>query len=175
MASAYFWFVGAMFQMKHHNLRQGTDEGRGHEAELFHDDGGGGIGLGSFVAGRLSKDKVELAWSRWARSAWCVFSLLLAFSFGSAFNTSAYLFLLRLSAAVSSSFLSPLSWQHRSPKEELGKFIAVGNVMAFRRRDRPLRFPVADQSAISTLTLRGLPGAGGHDAGGRGAYNDRGS
>ncbi|MBI4801311.1 MAG: MFS transporter [Elusimicrobia bacterium] len=130
MAGAYFWFVGAMFQMN--ILIYGKELMKAPDLTLsvFQMIVAAGIGLGSFMAGRLSKDKVELGLVPLGAFGLVLFSLALAFSFGSAFKTSALLFGLGFSGGI---FILPLTAfvQHRSPKEKRGKFIAVGNVMAF--------------------------------------------
>jgi len=130
MAAAYFWFVGAMFQMN--ILIYGKELMRAGDTMLsvFQVMVALGIGLGSFVAGRLSKNKVELGLVPVGALGLVLFSLALAFSFGSTARTNAYLFFLGFSGGL---FILPLTAfvQHRSPAEKRGKFIAVGNILAF--------------------------------------------
>jgi len=130
MAGAYFWFVGAMFQMN--ILIYGKELMKAGDTLLsvFQVVVALGIGLGSYVAGRLSKNKVELGLVPIGALGLVLFSLALAFSFGSAHRTIVNLFLLGFSGGI---FILPLTAfvQYRSPAEKRGKFIAVGNILAF--------------------------------------------
>ncbi|OGS48734.1 MAG: hypothetical protein A3J79_07590 [Elusimicrobia bacterium RIFOXYB2_FULL_62_6] len=130
MAGAYFWFVGAMFQMNILIYGKELMNAKDMTLSVLQAVVALGIGLGSFVAGRLSKNRVELGLVPLGAFGLVLFSLTLAFSFGSAVNTSVYLFLLGFSGGI---FILPLTAfvQYRSPREKLGKFIAVGNVMSF--------------------------------------------
>ncbi len=130
MGSAYFWFVGALFQMN--ILVYGRD--MMHETatalSVFQMLVALGIGTGSIIAGRLSKERVELGLVPLGALGLVVFSAALAFSFNSVPVTGALLLLLGLSGGI---FDLPLQAyvQLRSPAERRGKFIAAGNIMAF--------------------------------------------
>lgn len=130
MAAAYFWFVGAMFQMN--ILIYGKELMKAGDTmlSLFQVMVAVGIGLGSFIAGKLSKNKVELGLVPIGALGLVLFSLALTFSFGSPRLTSGCLFCLGFSGGL---FILPLTAfvQHRSPAEKRGKFIAVGNILAF--------------------------------------------
>ncbi|MDD4003881.1 MAG: acyl-[ACP]--phospholipid O-acyltransferase [Elusimicrobiaceae bacterium] len=130
MGSAYFWFVGAMFQM---NILV-------YGREMMHETAAAlsvfqmmvalGIGVGSVLAGRLSRNRVELGLVPVGALGLVVFSAALAFSFDSVFATGVLLFLLGLSGGL---FELPLETyvQYRSPEARRGTFIAAGNIMAF--------------------------------------------
>ncbi|MFH2203898.1 MAG: acyl-[ACP]--phospholipid O-acyltransferase [Elusimicrobiota bacterium] len=130
MGTAYFWFLGAIFQMN--ILVYGKELMGVGEATL-----GGfqvlvavGIGAGSWLAGRMSRGRVELGLVPAAALGLCLFSLDLAFAFRSQIRALADLFMLGVSAGA---FAVPLQAfiQQRSPKGERGKYIATGNVVSF--------------------------------------------
>ncbi|MBI5244712.1 MAG: MFS transporter [Elusimicrobia bacterium] len=128
--SAYFWFLGAIFQM---NVPIYGKELMGLSPQalsLFQVVVALGIGLGSYVAGRLSRDQVELGLVPLGAMGLVLFSLALSFSFHWASWTLGALFLLGASGGC---FDLPLQTfiQHRSPREKLGRIIATGNLLAF--------------------------------------------
>ena len=128
--SAYFWFIGAILQMN--LLVYGKQLMHLSEAwlTLFQVAVAVGIGGGSYLAGRLSRDQVELGLVPVGALGLVVFSLALAFSFHSTGATLAGLILLGASAGC---FVVPLMAfvQQRSPQNERGKFIAMGNLFSF--------------------------------------------
>jgi acyl-[acyl-carrier-protein]-phospholipid O-acyltransferase/long-chain-fatty-acid--[acyl-carrier-protein] ligase len=128
--SAYFWFVGAMLQMNllgYGKQLMGLSE---TWLSLFQVAVAVGIGLGSYLAGRLSREQVELGLVPAGAFGLVAFSLGLAFSFKS---TGATLISLILLGASSGCFVVPLMAfvQQRSPEDERGKFIAMGNLFSF--------------------------------------------
>lgn len=129
-AGAYFWFVGAMFQMN--IIIYGKEMMKVGETTLglFQMVVALGIGLGSVAAGRLSKHRVELGLVPVGALGMVVFSFALAFGFGSTGVTYCSLFMLGFSGGL---FVLPLTAyvQYRSPANKRGKFIAVGNILSF--------------------------------------------
>lgn len=130
IGSAYFWFLGAIFQM---NLLVYGKELMGvTETTLsgFQIVVAFGIGLGSYAAGRLSREKVELGLVPLGALGLVAFSVDLAFSFRSVSRTVVDLFGL---GACGGLFVLPLQAyiQQRSPPEERGKVIATSNILSF--------------------------------------------
>ncbi|MBI5882189.1 MAG: MFS transporter [Elusimicrobia bacterium] len=130
VGAAYFWFLGAIFQMN--VLVYGRDLMSAGPSTLsvFQVVVALGIGLGSYAAGRLSRDTVELGLVPLGAAGLFLFSSVLAFSFHSSPLTLASLFLLGASGGC---FVLPLQAfiQQRSPKEILGRVIATGNLLSF--------------------------------------------
>lgn len=129
-ASAYFWFIGALLQMD--LIVYGTRLMRLSESACgrFQVVLALGIGLGSFVAGRLSKGKVELGLVPLGGLGLVAFSFDLAFAYGSMSRVIADLLLIGLSAGF---FAVPLQAfiQQRSPASQLGRVISTGNFLSF--------------------------------------------
>ncbi|MFA5140300.1 MAG: acyl-[ACP]--phospholipid O-acyltransferase [Elusimicrobiota bacterium] len=130
VGSAYFWFLGAAFQMNilvYGKEMMGVGEGwlSALQAAVAV-----GIASGSFAAGCLSAGRVELGLVPAGALGLVVFSLDLAFSFRCEWRTLADLFLLGASGGC---FVVPLQAfvQQRSPEAERGKVIATGNVLSF--------------------------------------------
>ena len=130
LGSAYFWFLAAVLQMNLLVFGR-TALGLGEEAlSGLQTAMAAGIGLGSFAAGRLSREQVELGLVP-AGAAGLVFSAaFLAFCGGSTEATAAGLLALGVSAGL---FAVPLQSfiQERSPAARRGRIIAAGNTMAF--------------------------------------------
>ncbi len=129
-ASAYFWFVGALFQMN--LIVYGTRLMGISEAAVgnFQVVLALGIGLGSFVAGRLSKGKVELGLVPLGGIGLVAFAFDLAFAYDSPRRVVADLALMGLSAGF---FVVPLQAfiQQRSPASQRGRVISTGNFLSF--------------------------------------------
>jgi len=129
-ASAYFWFVGALFQMNlivYGTRLMGLSEaacGRFQVVLAL------GLGLGSFVAGRLSKGKVEMGLVPLGGIGLVAFSFDLAFAYGAPARVIADLLMIGLSGGF---FAVPLQAfiQQRSPAAQRGRVIATGNVLSF--------------------------------------------
>lgn len=130
VGAAFFWFLGAVFQMN--VLVYGRELMAGSPAtlSLLQVVVALGIGLGSYAAGRLSRDAVELRLVPLGAAGMFLFSLVLAFSSRSESATLGALFLLGASGGC---FVIPLQTfvQSRAPKDRLGRVIAVGNMIAF--------------------------------------------
>ena len=129
-ASAYFWFVGALLQMNlivYGTRLMGISEAACGNFQVVL---ALGIGLGSFVAGRLSKGKVELGLVPLGAIGLVAFSVDLAFAYGSERRVVADLLMMGLSAGF---FAVPLQAfiQQRSPAAERGRVIATGNFISF--------------------------------------------
>jgi len=127
--SAYFWFLGAIFQMnilvygqELMHLSQRALSGFQIVAAL-------GIGLGSYVAGRLSREKVELGLVPMGAVGLVLFPADLAFAAASPVRAACDLF---LAGASAGAFVVPLDAfiQQRTPKSERGRTIATENVLS---------------------------------------------
>jgi len=130
VGAAYFWFLGAIFQMNvlvYGRELMGLSPGElsGYQVMVAL-----GIGLGSYFAGRLSRDQVELGLVPLGAFGVFFFSLVLAFSSHWAAPTKWALFLLGASGGC---FVLPQQAfiQQRSPRDRLGRVIATGNVLSF--------------------------------------------
>jgi acyl-[acyl-carrier-protein]-phospholipid O-acyltransferase/long-chain-fatty-acid--[acyl-carrier-protein] ligase len=129
-ASAFFWFLGALFQMNllvYGTRLMGLTEAACGQFQVVL---ALGIGLGSFVAGRLSRGKVELGLVPLGALGLVAFSLDLAFAYGSPRRVIFDLLLVGLSAGF---FAVPLQSfiQQRSPAGQRGRVISTGNFLAF--------------------------------------------
>jgi acyl-[acyl-carrier-protein]-phospholipid O-acyltransferase/long-chain-fatty-acid--[acyl-carrier-protein] ligase len=126
---AYFWFLGALFQMD--ILLFGK--------EILHLDDSRvgllgaalaiGIGIGSVIAGRLSGDKVELGLVPLGSIGMGVFSFLLSRSTTSYTQTLTLLAFLGFSSGL---FIVPLnaSLQQKGEREEKGRLLATSNFLS---------------------------------------------
>jgi acyl-[acyl-carrier-protein]-phospholipid O-acyltransferase/long-chain-fatty-acid--[acyl-carrier-protein] ligase len=129
-ASAFFWFVGALFQLNlivYGARLMGVDEsaiGRFQVILAL------GIGLGSYVAGRMSRGRVEQGLVPLGGIGLVVFSLDLGFAYGSPHRVMFDLLMAGLSGGF---FAVPLAAyiQQRSPADERGRVIATGNFLSF--------------------------------------------
>jgi acyl-[acyl-carrier-protein]-phospholipid O-acyltransferase/long-chain-fatty-acid--[acyl-carrier-protein] ligase len=127
---AYFWFVGAIFQM---NLLVYGKELMGVSETVcsyFQVLVAVGIALGSYAAGRMSRKQVELGLVPLGALGLVAFALDLAFAFHSERRAMADLLFLGLSAGC---FVVPLQTliQQRSPEAKRGKIQATGNILSF--------------------------------------------
>jgi acyl-[acyl-carrier-protein]-phospholipid O-acyltransferase/long-chain-fatty-acid--[acyl-carrier-protein] ligase len=89
-----------------------------------------GIAVGSVLAGRLSRQKVELGLVPLGAVGLSFFTLDLYFSHAAFYRTLGDVLLLGISAGV---FIIPLNTlvQIRSPKEQRGRILATGNFLSF--------------------------------------------
>lgn len=130
VASAYFWFVGAVFQMNllvYGTRLMGLDEAAVARFQVIL---ALGIGLGSFVAGRLSRGRIELGLVPLGAVGLAAFGFDLAFSYRSPAHVAVDLFLAGMSAGF---YAVPLQAfvQQRSPAAERGRVVATGNLLSF--------------------------------------------
>lgn len=126
---AYFWFLGALFQLDLLLL--------GKEVMHLDDQRIGflgaflavGIGVGSVLAGRLSGQKVELGLVPLGGLGMGLFSFFLASSSSSYVQTSVALALLGLASGF---FIVPLnaSLQQKAEREEKGRLLATSNFLS---------------------------------------------
>ena len=119
VGSAYFWFAAAIFQM---NL---VELARGPQAAWFQVVVALGIGGGSFLAGWLSREQVELGLVPVGALALVVCAFWLGTSI-----SAAKLFALGAAAGIFSLPLQAFI-QQRSPPGERGAIIASGNLLCF--------------------------------------------
>lgn len=129
-AAAFFWFVGALFQLN--LLVYGTRLMGLSEAECgrFQVVLALGIGAGSFVAGRLSRGRVELGLVPLGALGLVLFGADLGFAYHSAPRVIFDLLMAGLSAGF---YAVPLQAfiQQRSPADERGRVVATGNFLCF--------------------------------------------
>lgn len=126
----YFWFLGALFQL---NILLYTSKMM-HVSQLAT----GllltvvalGVGTGSFLAGKLSRGKIEFGFVPLGSVGLSIFSILLAFSYASIPFTVICLVFLGISSGF---FVIPLNAyiQENSPKDSRGKFLATTNFLSF--------------------------------------------
>lgn len=129
-AAAFFWFVGAIFQMNLlvYGMRlMGLTEvacGRFQVVLAL------GIGAGSFIAGRLSRGQVELGLVPLGALGLVLFGADLGFAEHSVRRVTVDLLLAGLSAGL---YAVPLQAyiQQRSPASERGRVVATGNFLCF--------------------------------------------
>ena len=129
-ASAFFWFVGALFQLNlivYGARLMGVDETAIGKFQVIL---ALGIGLGSYIAGRMSRGRVEQGLVPLGGIGLVVFSLDLGFAYGSPHRVMFDLLMAGLSAGF---FAVPLAAyiQQRSPADERGRVIATGNFLSF--------------------------------------------
>ena len=129
-ASAFFWFVGALFQLNlivYGARLMGVDESKIGQFQIIL---ALGIGLGSYVAGRMSRGRVEQGLVPLGAIGLVVFSLDLGFAYGSHPRVMFDLLMAGLSGGF---FAVPLAAyiQQRSPADERGRVIATGNFLSF--------------------------------------------
>ena len=123
----YFWFLGAIFQMN--VLMYGKNILKLSEAStsLLLVATSIGIGIGSFLAGKLSEGKIEFGLVPMGAIGLSIFSLLLGSPTASFLGAAIRLFILGLCAGF---YTVPLNafFQQKSPHENRGKYLAVLNV-----------------------------------------------
>lgn len=129
-ASAWFWFVGALFQMNllvYGTRLMGLGEAQVARLQVVL---ALGIGLGSFVAGRLSRGRIELGLVPLGGIGLAAFGFDLAFSYRVPARVAADLFLAGMSAGF---FAVPLQAfvQQRSPSSQRGRVVSTGNLLSF--------------------------------------------
>lgn len=130
VASAWFWFVGALFQMNllvYATRLMGLPEAEGAKLNVML---ALGIGLGSFIAGRLSRGRIELGLVPLGGIGLAAFGFDLAFSYRVPAHVAADLFMAGMSAGF---FAVPLQAfvQQRSPASQRGRVVATGNLLSF--------------------------------------------
>ncbi|OGR92133.1 MAG: hypothetical protein A2V88_13765 [Elusimicrobia bacterium RBG_16_66_12] len=129
-ASAFFWFMGALLQMNllvYGTRLMGLDEAACGRFQIVL---ALGIGLGSFVAGRLSSGQVELGLVPLGGVGLVAFAFDLGFAYASPHRVIVDLLMTGLSAGF---FAVPLQAyiQQRSPAAERGRVLATGNFLCF--------------------------------------------
>ena len=130
LAIAYFWFLGAVYLQNvigyGHDLLQLSDTGVSALMAAV----SVGIGLGAFVAGKLSGDHVEVGLVPIGSVGLGVFGVFLYFVHGSFAAALAGHFLLGFSGGI---FIVPLQafLQSRAGEHTKGRVIAASNVLTF--------------------------------------------
>ena len=130
IAVNYFWFMGAVLQLNiflyAKEMMNATPEVSGFLLMAV----AVGIGLGSFLAGKFSKEKVELGLVPLGAVGMSLFAIDLFWAFHSLYRTMADLFMLGFSGGFYEVPLSALV-QWRSPKAERGRVLATVNFFSF--------------------------------------------
>ena len=129
-AAAFFWFVGALFQMNliiYGTRLMGLDEAACGRFQLVL---ALGIGAGSFIAGRLSRGRVELGLVPLGALGLVLFGADLGFAYRS---TNRVVFDLLMAGLSAGFYAVPLQAfiQQRSPANERGRVVATGNFLCF--------------------------------------------
>ena len=114
IGSAYFWFAAALLQMNLLPL-----------GSKYQVSAAVGIGVGSALAGRLSRRRVELGLVPMGALGLVLFGTLLYFKLNP--------WLVGLLGLSAGAFIVPLqaSIQLRAPAEERGRILAFGNILSF--------------------------------------------
>ena len=130
IAVNYFWFMGAVLQLNiflyAKEMMNATPEISGFLLMSV----AIGIGLGSFLAGKLSKEKVELGLVPLGAIGMSLFAIDLLWAYHSFYRTIFDLFMLGVSGGFYEVPLSALV-QWRSPKAERGRVLATVNFFSF--------------------------------------------
>ncbi|PIR19458.1 MAG: acyl-[ACP]--phospholipid O-acyltransferase, partial [Elusimicrobia bacterium CG11_big_fil_rev_8_21_14_0_20_64_6] len=129
-AAAFFWFIGALFQMNlliYGTRLMGLSEaacGRFQVVLAL------GIGAGSFIAGRLSRGRVELGLVPIGALGLVLFGGDLSLAYHS---TNRVIFDLLMAGLSAGFYAVPLQAfiQQRSPAAERGRVVATGNFLCF--------------------------------------------
>ncbi len=129
-ATAYFWFIGALFLnnlLVYGTRTMGLDAAAAGRLQVVLSLG---IGAGSFVAGRLSKGQVELGLVPLGALGLVAFSFDLGLAYAWPKRVVLDLILVGLSAGF---FAVPLQTfiQQRSPAAQRGRVLAIGNFLSF--------------------------------------------
>ncbi len=129
-AAAFFWFVGAMFQMNlliYGTRLMGLTEAACGRFQVIL---ALGIGAGSFIAGRLSRGRVELGLVPLGALGLVLFGADLGFAYRS---TPRVIFDLLMAGLSAGFYAVPLQAfiQQRSPAGERGRVMATGNFLCF--------------------------------------------
>ncbi|MDD5070421.1 MAG: acyl-[ACP]--phospholipid O-acyltransferase [Candidatus Omnitrophica bacterium] len=125
---AYFWFLGAVFQMNillyAKNYLSITDSQTGILLAVV----ALGIGVGSVLAGRFSEGKIEFGLVPLGSIGLSIFSLVLGTIVSSYLSACLVLFFLGLSSGF---YTIPLNafFQRESPEKERGEFLATLNII----------------------------------------------
>lgn len=130
VALAYFWFLGAVFQLNIY-LYAAEMMGLGElKTAVLVTALALGIGIGSILAGKVSEGKVEMGLVPLGAIGISIFCTLLSFSYFSYELSLCLLFALGLSGGF---FVVPLSafLQQQSPADSRGRYLAANNFINF--------------------------------------------
>ena len=128
LGNAYFWFLGALFQLTLVFFAKETLLGDDQLVGYLQAAVALGIGFGSFFAGLLSRNKIEYGLILPGGLLTAVFALMLGI-WGDA-KASAFIFTAGL-GFCGGFFQLPLvtAIQKRSPRRCLGRYLAAGNAL----------------------------------------------
>ncbi len=130
VAVNYFWFMGAVLQLNIFLYAKQMLNASPSRAGLLMVAVAVGIGLGSFLAGKLSKKRVELGLVPIGALGMSIFGLDLYWLSGSYVHAMLDLFFLGLSGGFYDIPLAALV-QWRSPQGERGRVMATANFFSF--------------------------------------------
>ena len=127
LATSWFWFLGALFQLSIFIYSETILEITKYETGLLLAFISVGIGVGSLFAGHVSKGKVELGLV--PIGGFGIFLACFGLGFTDTFSIAGFfIFLLGLSGGI---FIVPLNsyFQAYSPEKKRGSFIATSNLL----------------------------------------------
>ncbi|MGA1791252.1 MAG: acyl-[ACP]--phospholipid O-acyltransferase [bacterium] len=130
LGAMYFWFLGALFEMNLFIYAKDFVNLTETQTSFLLAILSVGMGLGGVLAGRFSGEKVEFGLVPLGAIGMGTFSLFLFFSYPFRIFTGLILLALGVSGGF---FIIPLNAyiQQKSPKEALGRILALENFLAF--------------------------------------------
>ncbi|MDP3980338.1 MAG: acyl-[ACP]--phospholipid O-acyltransferase, partial [Chlamydiota bacterium] len=130
LGSVYFWFLGALFQMNMLLYAKELMSINESMTAYLLTSVALGIGIGSYLAGRWSEDKIEFGLVPLGAIGMGIFSVALGFVYISYTLTLVVFFMLGISSAL---FNIPLNAyiQEKSPNDSKGRMIAATNFFSF--------------------------------------------
>ncbi|HVO32917.1 MAG TPA: MFS transporter, partial [Elusimicrobiota bacterium] len=126
----YFWFMGAVLQTNVFLYGKQMMNTTPQESGILLMAATVGIGLGSFLAGRLSSGKVELGLVPLGALGMSVFAIDLLWAYHSFYRALFDLFMMGMSGGFYEVPLNALI-QWRSPSTERGRILATQNFLSF--------------------------------------------
>jgi acyl-[acyl-carrier-protein]-phospholipid O-acyltransferase / long-chain-fatty-acid--[acyl-carrier-protein] ligase len=130
IGSAFFFFVGTLFQLNILVFAKQTLEVSEVLTSVLLASLAIGIGTGSIIAGKTSEGKVEIGLIPLGGLGLCILSLLISLT---SFSYSISLFLVFFLGMSGGLFIVPINayLQANSPRDKLGSYLAASNFLTF--------------------------------------------
>jgi acyl-[acyl-carrier-protein]-phospholipid O-acyltransferase/long-chain-fatty-acid--[acyl-carrier-protein] ligase len=130
IGSAFFFFVGTLFQLNILVFAKQTLEVGEVLTSILLASLAIGIGTGSIIAGKTSEGKVEIGLIPLGGLGLCILSLLISLT---SFSYSISLFLVFFLGMSGGLFIVPINayLQANSPRDKLGSYLAASNFLTF--------------------------------------------